>query len=468
MSLDVALDLKILTNLLEITQPEIIVDLKELIMQSFDNPKAMRLIVDRQCENREQTHCYSCGNEAGCLILNGIAHLALGEIKTAIIKLENANQHFRNEDMIWNHIIGLAILGNAYEKRKKDHRAFRIFEKAHHLIKNNYLRIHANDYIDKAQQLENVLKNKIAELSALGVSATPTSKTEFVDTNSNPPSVDNKDYLALFSIPIYGMVEAGPDGELYVGHLGTFTLVNKVELQGQTFDIHSVHGTTFVDKQIIVMTTRTHGWLRVHGLSMNGWNLPFEENDFVLFYRSPAASHLDYVIASKIDPSGEMALIVKRFDAENNQLLSKSKDTTNPYHPIPLAEDHQIVGVVIAVAKLADQISTVSHHNPIPKTKSEIESGVSNETSLPFMITKEMRQQLHNQGYSEDAISHMTPQQAWNNIDEDKLFQNLLTKVQGDHEAASRLIELEQRQHPRSNRKELIQLASLKWEKDNR
>jgi hypothetical protein len=46
-----------------------------------------------------------------------------------------------------------------------------------------------------------------------------------------------------------------------------------------------------------------------------------------------------------------MALIVKRFDAEKNQLISKSKDTSNPYNPIPLDEDHQIVGVVIAVAK---------------------------------------------------------------------------------------------------------------------
>jgi hypothetical protein len=47
-----------------------------------------------------------------------------------------------------------------------------------------------------------------------------------------------------------------------------------------------------------------------------------------------------------------MALIVKLFNAEkNNRLLSKSKDTSKSYGTISLDEDHQIVGVLIAVAK---------------------------------------------------------------------------------------------------------------------
>jgi hypothetical protein len=84
---------------------------------------------------------------------------------------------------------------------------------------------------------------------------------------------------------------------------------------------------------------------------MNGWDLPFDENDYVLFYKASIASHLDFVVASNSDPSGEIALIVKRFDVENNQLISRSKDTSKLYSAIPMDEDHQIVGVVIAVAK---------------------------------------------------------------------------------------------------------------------
>ena len=155
-----ALNFKDLTELLEINDPRII-DLRSSIRTTFADAKKLRLIIDRQCENREQTHCYSCGNEAGCLILNGIAYLALEETETAIKQLENANQHFRNKDEAWNHIIGLALIGIAYEKIKKDHQALREYEKALDLIKNNYLRIHANEYIEKAILLELVRICKI-------------------------------------------------------------------------------------------------------------------------------------------------------------------------------------------------------------------------------------------------------------------------------------------------------------------
>jgi len=352
MSLNIALDLKTLIELLEITQPEIIVDLKESITKSFGDPKAMRSIIDRQCEFREQTHC-SCGNEAGCLILNGIAYLALGETEAAIKELENANQHFRIEDEIWNHIIGLVLIGNAYEKSEKKYRASREFEKARHVLTRNYLRVHVNDYMDKAQLLESGLQNKIKELSVPNLLiASPSEKdSEHIISNL---SGDDKDYLVLFAIPIYGTVEAGPDGVLHIEHFDTFTIVNKVELQGQVFDVYSVHDTAFMERKIAVMATRTHGWMRVHGLSMNGWDISFDEDDYVLFYKASIASHGEYVIASHRDFSGEMVPIVKRFDAESNQLFSKSKDTSKSYDPIPLDEDHQIVGVVIAVAKASN------------------------------------------------------------------------------------------------------------------
>jgi SOS-response transcriptional repressor LexA len=43
--------------------------------------------------------------------------------------------------------------------------------------------------------------------------------------------------------------------------------------------------------------------------------------------------------------------MVKRFDAEKRQLISNSEDTSKPYPPIPLDKNHQIIGIVIAVAK---------------------------------------------------------------------------------------------------------------------
>ena len=197
------------------------------------------------------------------------------------------------------------------------------------------------------------MQNKLKQLSSQNLSVATYTQTSSAHTNLNPLNNDDKNYLALFSIPIYGTVEAGSDGILHIDHFDTFTIVNKIELQGQAFDVYGIHGTASVDRQITITTTRTHGWLHVHGLSMNGWDMPFEEHDYVLFYRASVASHLDYVVASHLHPAGDIALITKRYDEKNNQLLSKSKDTSKSYDPIPLDKDHQILGIVIAVAKPA-------------------------------------------------------------------------------------------------------------------
>ncbi|MFZ5857132.1 MAG: S24 family peptidase [Chloroflexota bacterium] len=344
------LNLQLITSWLEIEDGRI-VDLKNSIMATFGNPQKMRPLIDRQCENREQTHCLSCESESGCLILNGIVYLELGEIENAIREIESANRHFRNKNETLNQIIGLVLLGQAYEDKRKDHLALREYEQAQNVL-GNYRRIHANDYLTKAEALKDILDGKISELSESNFSGN-SSPAGSVNTNPNQAINAGKDFLALFSIPIYGTVEAGLDGTLHIDHFNIFTIINQVELKKQLYDVYNVHGTAEADRQITITTKREHGWLRVHGLSMNDWDLPFSENDYVLFYKSQTASHHDFVIASNTDPSGEIDLMVKRFDAEKNQLVSKSKDKSKPYGPIPVDERHQIVGIVIAIAKPA-------------------------------------------------------------------------------------------------------------------
>jgi len=346
------LNLAKLTEQLEISDQGLN-DLKKQIIESFDDEKIIRAILSQQCLNREETGCLSCDDEGDCFILNGIMFLRLNEIKNAIKELENANLHLRNKDETWNNITGLVLLGIAYEKCRKSHPALREYKKAHDILTSNYQRVHVNDYIEKARLLENELQNKLKELSVPGLSVASSPKKDSGHISSPSPNLNDKDYLALFSIPLYGTVEAGPNGELLINHSDTFTIINQVNFEKQVYDVHSVHGTASGDRKITVMATKTHGWARVHGLSMNGWDISFDENDYVLFYEASFASHLDYVIASNRDPSGELALMVKRFDKNNNQLRSKSKDTSKSYDPIPLDEDHQIVGVVIAVAKPA-------------------------------------------------------------------------------------------------------------------
>jgi hypothetical protein len=53
-------------------------------------------------------------------------------------------------------------------------------------------------------------------------------------------------------------------------------------------------------------------------------------------------------------------------------------------------------------------------------------------------------------------------------LDQANLYDDLLRKLGGDHEAAERLIEFERRQAPSATRKEWLQHALQRWERDNR
>jgi tetratricopeptide (TPR) repeat protein len=156
------LDLKTLAEQLEIKDQRMI-KLKKLIMTSLDNPPKMRKIIDSQRECQDQTHCYSCNYESDCLVINGIAHLNLDEIKTAIEYLEEANRQFRNQDDIWNQTISLALIGEAHEKNKKNYRALLEFEKAYNTNKL-FLQIHSTEYPKNAMLLDEMLKVRIGML----------------------------------------------------------------------------------------------------------------------------------------------------------------------------------------------------------------------------------------------------------------------------------------------------------------
>jgi hypothetical protein len=159
------LDLKTLTEWLEFEDRRID-ELKKTIIMSWDNPKKLRAITDRQCEYREQTHCYSCRNESGCLVLNGISYLRLGEIETAIKELETANLNFRNQDDTWKHIISLTLIGDAHSKNRKKHRALREFEKALEAIQL-FKQMHSTEFtkfIERATLLEKAIQDWIDSL----------------------------------------------------------------------------------------------------------------------------------------------------------------------------------------------------------------------------------------------------------------------------------------------------------------
>ena len=53
-------------------------------------------------------------------------------------------------------------------------------------------------------------------------------------------------------------------------------------------------------------------------------------------------------------------------------------------------------------------------------------------------------------------------------LDQAELYNDLLRKVGGDHDAAERLITFERQRTPHATRKECLQRALQRWERDNR
>lgn len=81
--------------------------------------------------------------------------------------------------------------------------------------------------------------------------------------------------------------------------------------------------------------------------------IPINEGDQILFHINVKPRDGDIVVASELTASGNYAYMVKRYRALDNELVSETndKDPTQSYQPVKLDEHHQILGIVIAVAK---------------------------------------------------------------------------------------------------------------------
>jgi len=424
---------KYLLEQLDIKDAEMI-ELRSWVVSSMGNAMVIRGILDRQCENRDQTNCYSCEDEGVCSIITGIAHLDLGETNTAIKQLENGNQHFRSKDETWNSIIGLILLGKAHEKNGNSHQAIIEYKKAFRLLTENYIRVHANDYdeLARARTLVGELNDQVTQpFSPRASTASSNRANPLASAQKINPAERAKAYLSLFSLPIYGIVTAGPDGQLQINPVeSTATIVDQVELEGRMYDLFGIGHTAANDRQITLIPQEAHGWAKVRGLSMNGWKTPLDENDFVLFREAQAASHHDFVIASSRDPSGDLIYIVKKFDASAQQLLSNSTDTSRSYAPIPLDDEHKIFGVVIAVAKPApNAIPAPTPVSPDPKS-------------------------------STPAGGHP--------VEERRLYQKLLVRAAGDKEKIRKLIAEAFKKAPHESRLGLLKIVDENWIADEK
>jgi hypothetical protein len=332
-------DLGQLLNKLQIQDP----NLKKLQTRTaiaLNQPKTLQAIIDQQCDNRKQVNCYPCESMGVCAALRGVAHMAMGDAIEAVRQLQDANQHFRGEDETWNSIIGLELLGMAYEY-VKPHQATLVYKQALEILENRYIPTHKTDYKNDGQALRRDLLSRITGTAPEKIRKAPSSSTQPV-------------LLTLPWMPVYSTIQAGPNGPIWSDPLqsGSEAEVDKIVLDGT---VHSFHSLSKGDSTITLVNDKNkeYGWAKVEGDSMSAARpVPIEQGDFVLFFKCGGAVNSDIVVASCPDEETGAGYkhIVKRYDKADQHLYSE----TNPpdlYEPIPITKEIQILGTVIAVAK---------------------------------------------------------------------------------------------------------------------
>ncbi|MCG2786372.1 MAG: S24 family peptidase [Anaerolineae bacterium] len=348
------IDVKVLLEEFSFTSSEI-KNLKEELINSFGDPASSQKIFDRQLQCQQQTNCHGCDMQGFCHIMVGIASLNLSHNNTAIKEFQSGYREFNSRNETWNSILSLALLCLTYEQNGEYRKASAEVKNALNFLKK-YERLQVNNYNER-EKINN-LKLQLDILLEQANSFVPASEVSEV---SHPPPPNDasqafgtvntlNDYLSLFSIPVYGTVTAGSNGELFVEPVrNSSTIVYEIEIEGNFYEVLSLAGTSINDRQVTLVPQESYGWAKVRGRSMNAWKIPLDEKDYVLFRKSSDAKDSDFVIIASQDALGDRYLMVKRYDKSNKQFLSKSKDEMHP--PIQADENYSILGVVIAVAK---------------------------------------------------------------------------------------------------------------------
>lgn len=160
------------------------------------------------------------------------------------------------------------------------------------------------------------------------------------------------DYIAVPWLPIYQSVCAGPNGIVIMdAPSNTDVTLTAIQIFGVPHNLYSIKK---MDRQVTLSHVFTYGLVKVEGNSMNNTQpIHINDGDYVLFSKQQISEENDIVIASRKNPGGDFAYMIKRYMKRDKLLVSESSEqnSLDDYQPIEINKDHQILGVVIAVAK---------------------------------------------------------------------------------------------------------------------
>jgi len=195
-------------------------------------------------------------------------------------------------------------------------------------------------------------KNKSEHVSGINKKQKPRKKLQPRPPRKSQTSLSYRNrqasgYIAIPWLPIFQSVSAGPNGIVIMDAPSNAEVtLNVIDI----YDVpHNIYPVKKMDRQVTLNHIFTYGLVKVEGNSMNNAQpVHINDGDYVLFSKQQSSEENDIVIASHKIPGGDFAYMVKRYLKRDKLLVSESSEN---YPVIEISHDHQILGVVIAVAK---------------------------------------------------------------------------------------------------------------------
>lgn len=293
--------------------------------------------------NRIHTH-----RQSYYFLYLAVAHLKIGEKKPAKEALAHAVQGFRIAGSTLNEALGEWFFGIIHFEDEK-------------LIRAEQACIRALSLLDSLIQ-DHELKGAYNHAKEL---RTHYRKIERFTKGLNSRSKKKKS-KAIPSVPsfqihipwveVYDSVQAGVNGIIWLDTPGSSQAnINEIEIEGSTYALHPVTvDKTGNHEQITLSKKLKYALAKVRGHSMNACKpVPINEGDYVLFSTYWTKGRNAIVIAGLSLTDHETTTMVKKFIAKEKLLISETTEIGEDYQSIQMNEDHQILGTVLAVAKLA-------------------------------------------------------------------------------------------------------------------
>ncbi len=285
-------------------------------------------------------------NQPYYYLFEGYAHEVLRNREEAINCANRAASLFRMRNQQWNEALVHWFLSILYQRHSRKDDSCKELQIATAILEGLAKGFQRDGRVADCQSCQTVLRQLYRYISL------SKSDLELI----SPATQDHKGYLLPDWMPVYEQIQRDEKEIItWVEPNGSSGAEIQLIIIGERW--YSIKSVRPNDEKILLDSTREYGWAKVRGSDMNAAQpIPIADGDYVLFIKQPEVKEDDLVVASRWkDPKQkEYSYMVRKLGKKihgDNTLYSESSEVSDRYKPIPVGEDTQILGYVVAVAK---------------------------------------------------------------------------------------------------------------------